>query len=114
MNGVVPAEELLTVNTCVFDGAEAIREVGPVFQGLELGLRVRIVIRDVRPAVSLGDIQVDEESRDRLGSHAAATIGVQSQRAWCNVMFLDGVGEFSGFSCSLPIPAKMITDSMSS
>ncbi len=31
---VVPAKELLAVSTSIFDRAEAIREVGPVLQGL--------------------------------------------------------------------------------
>ena len=35
------------------DGEEAGREAGPVFQGLELRLGVRVVITDVRPRMGL-------------------------------------------------------------
>ena len=49
---------------------------------LQLSFRVRIVIRDVGPAVGLGDIQIDEQSCDGLGSHAGAAIGMQGQGAW--------------------------------
>ena len=41
---VVPAEELLAVRAGVLDRTEPFREVGTVFQGLELRLGVRIVI----------------------------------------------------------------------
>jgi hypothetical protein len=40
---VVPGEEVLAVRSCCFDRVEAAGEAGPVFQGLELRLRVRIV-----------------------------------------------------------------------
>ena len=72
---IVPVEEPAAVSASVLDRAEAIGEVGPVFQGFELRLGVRIVIRDVRAAVGLGDIEVDEERasiacwcRDRHGA----------------------------------------------
>jgi len=41
---VIPGEELLAKGTRVLDGAEALGELGPVLEGLELALRVRIVI----------------------------------------------------------------------
>jgi hypothetical protein len=41
---VVPGEEVLAVLAGGLDGAETGREPGPVFQGLELRLRVRIVV----------------------------------------------------------------------
>ena len=57
---VVPAEELLTARAGVFDRAEPLREVGTVFQGLELRLGAWIVIRDVWTAVGLGHVQSDQ------------------------------------------------------
>ena len=63
---VVPGEELLAVSASVLDRAEAIGEVGSVLQGFELRLRVRIVIRHVRAAVGLGDLEVNEERGDGL------------------------------------------------
>ena len=62
---VVPVEEPLAVSAGVFDRAEAIGEVGPVFQSFELRLGVRIVVRDVRAAVGLGDIEVDPVSQQQ-------------------------------------------------
>src|SRR5216683_7593632 len=61
MNGVVPAEEDLTVGASIFDRTEARREVWPVLQGFELRFGVRIVIRDMRPAVRFADIEVHEQ-----------------------------------------------------
>src|SRR3984885_8226886 len=90
---VVPAEELLAMSASIFDRAEAIREVRPVLQGLELRLGVRIVIRDVRAAMGLGDLQVDQKCGDRLGSHAGAAISVQRERPGNDVFFLDRIGD---------------------
>src|SRR5674476_959626 len=58
---VVPLEEPPAVNASVLDRAEALREVGSVFQSFELRLGVRIVIRDMRAAVGPGDIEIDEQ-----------------------------------------------------
>jgi hypothetical protein len=66
-------------NSSVLDRAEALREVGSVFQSFELRLGVRIVIRDVRAAVGLGDIEIDEQRGDALGSHAGAAIGMERE-----------------------------------
>ena len=63
---VVPAEELLAVSASVLDRAEALGEVGSVLQGFELRLGVRIVIRDVRTAVGLGDLQIDQSAATGL------------------------------------------------
>ena len=41
----------------VLDVVEAAGELGPVLQGLEVRLRVRIVARGVRPTVRLGDAE---------------------------------------------------------
>ena len=90
---VVPVEELLAVSASVFDRAEAIGEVGSVLQGFELRLGVRIVVRDVRAAVGLGDLQVDQERGDRLRSHAGAAIGMQREGPWSDVFLLQGVGD---------------------
>ncbi len=41
---VVPGKELLTKGPCIFDGAESVWELGPIFESLEVALRVRIVV----------------------------------------------------------------------
>ena len=72
MHRVVPTEELLAMRPRILDRAEAGREVRPILQGLEVRLGVRIVIRDVRPAVSFGDVEIHEQLRHRFGTHAGA------------------------------------------
>ena len=46
---VVPPEETPAESAAIFDGAETVRELGPVLEGFELGLRVRVVVGTVRP-----------------------------------------------------------------
>jgi hypothetical protein len=46
---VVSAEEALAVQPRGLGGAEAVGEVGPVLQRLELRLAGRVVVADVRP-----------------------------------------------------------------
>lgn len=91
--GVAPLEELLAVCTRILDATEALQEVGPVLQHLELRLRVRVVVRDVRPAVCFGDLQVDDQVGDGFGSHAAAAIGMQCQGTGRDILFCGGIGD---------------------
>jgi len=103
MLAVVPVEEPLAVRAGVLDRAEPLREVGPVLQGLELRLGVRIVIRDMRATVGLGDVQIDQQCRDGFGAHAGAAIGVQRQGPGCDVFLLqclgnEELGERGGFA----------------
>ena len=93
MLGVVPTEELLAMRTCIFDRTEARREVRSVLQGFELRFGIWIVIRDVRTAVSFGDVQIDEQLRDGFGTHAGAAIGVQGQGARRDILFIDRIGD---------------------
>ena len=48
---VLPMKELRAEVQAVFVAGEAVRELGPVLQCLELALRERVVVGDVRPAV---------------------------------------------------------------
>ena len=93
MDGVVPSEECSAVGACVVEAAEAGGKVGAVFQGLELSLGEGVVVGDVRPAVALDDIEVDEQGGDRLGAHAGAAIGVQGQGSGYDVVAGDGFGD---------------------
>ena len=63
----------------IFDRTEAIWKVGTVFEGLELRLGIRVVIGDVRAAMGLGNIQIDQQGGDRLGSHTGAAFRVQGE-----------------------------------
>ena len=55
---VVPVEEVDGEGAGIFDGAETIRKTGPVFQGFELALRVRVIVGDMGAAMGFGDAQV--------------------------------------------------------
>ncbi len=81
------------MGSSILDRAEAIGKVGPILQSLELRLGIRVVVRDVRPAVRFGDVEIDEQLRDRFGAHAGAAIGVQGQRAGHDVLLVDGIGD---------------------
>ena len=47
---VIPGEEATAECACLVDGLEPFWELRLVFQGLEVGLREGVVVRDVRPA----------------------------------------------------------------
>ena len=63
---VVPGEELLRKNPRILQTPKTFREAGPVFQGPEVALRIRIVIGDMRTAVGFGDAQVRHQEGYRL------------------------------------------------
>jgi hypothetical protein len=92
MQRVVPTEEGLAVRARILDAAEARREVGPVLHRLELRFRVGVVIRDVRAAVALGDVQIDQQRGHGLGTHAGTPVSVQGQRARQHLVPRHGVG----------------------
>ena len=66
---VVVIEERFAEHACVVDGSEAGRERRAVLQRLELGLGIRVVIRDRRPRVRACDAEIDEELGNRFGGH---------------------------------------------
>src|ERR1700690_2935986 len=90
---VVPVEKVLAVGAGVLDRAETIGEVRSVLQGFELRLGVWIVIRDMRAAVGLGNIEVDEEGGDRLRSQSGTAIGMERKGPGGDVFLFQGVGD---------------------
>src|ERR1019366_2701816 len=58
MLGVIPEKKSLKKGARVLDGTEFIGKIGPVLEGFELALRVRIVVRDVRAAMSFCNSQI--------------------------------------------------------
>ena len=54
---VVPVKELCTVGQGFIIGRESIREIGLVFEGLELAFREWIVVRDVWTTMGFDDPQ---------------------------------------------------------
>src|SRR5437879_6528179 len=79
--GVVPGEEDVAVGSGILDRAEALRERRAVLQRLELRLRERVVIRDVRPGMGLGDAEVGQQEADGPGGHRRASVRVDRQLA---------------------------------
>src|SRR5262249_23919417 len=77
--GVGPREEDVAVGAGVLDRAEACRECWAVLQRLELRLRERVVVGDVRPGVSLRHTEVGEEKSNGLGSHCRTPVGVDGE-----------------------------------
>jgi len=88
---VVPAEEFLAEGAGILQATETIRKVGAIFEGAELTLRVGIVIRDVRAAVGLGNAQVGQHERHRLGDHRSAPVAVNIELARWDVVHPDGL-----------------------
>ena len=89
---VVPGKECLAMTSCVFNAAKAHGEVGAVFHGLELRLRIGIVIRGVRATVALGHVQVNQQTGHRLGAHGGAAICVQRERTRHHIVTAHGIG----------------------
>ena len=77
--GVVPGEEGVAVRAGVLDRAEARRERRAVFQRLELGLRERVVVGDVRARMGLGHAQVGQEQRHEFRGHGGPAVGVNRE-----------------------------------
>jgi len=76
---VLPVEELAAELQGLFVAGEAVGEVGAVLERLELALGERVVIRDVRPAVRLGDPQRGQKLGHCLRAHRRATVAVDRQ-----------------------------------
>ena len=84
---------MLAMGACILDAAETLGELGLVFERFELRFRIWIVIGDVRPAVGLGDLQIDQQGGHRFRAHAGAAIGVQGERARSDVVFGNRIGD---------------------
>ena len=82
------SEELPAVSAGVLDVVEPLGELGPVLQGLEVRLRVRVVAGGVRAAMRLRDTKVGEQELHRLGALRRAAIGVQRQHLGGDLLLL--------------------------
>src|SRR3972149_6189184 len=78
---VVVIEEAAAEQPAVFDGTKTTRELGAIFQCLELRLGVGIVVGDVRSRVGLRHAEVGQKQGDGLTPHRPATIRVESELA---------------------------------
>ena len=93
---VVPVEVTATKADRILDGTEPFRKLRAVFQRLELRLRVRVIVGNVRPAEASRDLQIDEELPHRLGNHGASAVRMQRQ-----IPRLDALPEV-GFVMEIP------------
>jgi hypothetical protein len=75
----VPGEEDVAVGARVLDGAEPLRKRRPVLQRLELGLRERVVVGDMRVGMGFGHAQVGKQKGDGLRGHRRPALGVDGQ-----------------------------------
>src|SRR5437867_2711365 len=91
MLGVVPGEELTAKRAPILHGSKAVGEAGAVLEGLELRLRGRVIIGDVRPREGLRDAEVGQEHGDRLAIHGRAAVGVDDELARADLLLLAGV-----------------------
>jgi hypothetical protein len=91
--GVVPVQQVAAAAARMLGRAETVRELGPVLQGLELRLGERVVVRDVRPRVGLGDPEVGQHERHRLRDHRCAAIGVHGELARLDLLPLTALGD---------------------
>ena len=76
---VLPVDERAAEVQSVLEAAKAVGELRPVLQRLELALRVRVIVADVRPAVRLGDSQRRQQLGYGLRTHRRATVAVERQ-----------------------------------
>ena len=75
----------------VLDVVEAVGELGPVLQRLEVRLASRGCRSRCRARVCLGDAEVGEQERDRLAAHRRAAVGVHRQLLARDLLLLGGL-----------------------
>ena len=90
-------------STRILDTAEAIRKFKSVLEGIELALRVRVVVRYIWVAMGSGSTQSGHLQRHRLGGHRGLAISVDGQIASHAALFDAWVsyqqhGQFGGFA----------------
>src|SRR5258707_14701084 len=83
---VVPVEVVDAEAPSILERAEAVRKIRAVLHRLELALREGVVVRDVRPAVCLGDSQVSEQLCYRLATHRRASVSMESKPAGLDML----------------------------
>jgi len=91
MLGVVPGEEALTELLSLCLAAETRRKGRTVFQGLELRLRVGVVVGHMRTAMGLGHAQVHQVLLHDFTGHCTASIRMGGELAGRNLLPQAGV-----------------------
>ena len=78
---VIPAKENLTKVPRILNGTKPLRKRWTIFQRLELGFGIRIIIADMGSAVCFGYSQISKEMSNDLLFHAGSAIRMDSQLA---------------------------------
>src|SRR5215472_18947882 len=76
---VILTKKSLAESTTVFQTSEAVRELRPILRRAELPLRVRVVVRDMWPAVGLGNAPIGQQEGYWFGGQGGAAIGMQRE-----------------------------------
>ena len=84
---VIPVKKSLAESTTVLDAPKAIPELRPILEGAELTLGIRIVVRDVRPTMRLGNAQIGELQSYRFGPHRRATVRMERELTRLDALF---------------------------
>lgn len=87
------ATKALAVRASVLDAAKECQEVQVVLHRLELGFRVGVVVREMRAAIALGDVQLDQQGGHRLGAHGSTPVRVQREHAALHIAARDRIGD---------------------
>ncbi len=93
MLAVVPGEEPLTEGASLFEAAESFWEIRAILQGFELSLREGVIVTGIGAAMRLGDTEIGEQQRHRLGGHGGAAIRMQGQVPRLDLLLQAGVGD---------------------
>lgn len=86
---IVPVEQRAAVAPRVLHRTETIRKAGPILQGLELSLRVRLSRRGIGSRICLRYAQVREQKGGPLGSHRTTAIRMNHQLPRFDALLVD-------------------------
>ena len=70
----------------ILERAEALGKIEPVCERLEVGFRVRVIVRHVRPRMRLRHAEIGEQEGDRLQGHRRAAVGVNRELVGQNAL----------------------------
>ena len=96
MFDVIPGKEILAEASAILDATEALGEIWPVLEGLELGLGEWLVIARVGRAMGLGDPQIGQEQGHGPGPHGRAPVRMNGQLAAPDILLCTGSGALCG------------------
>lgn len=74
---VVPIKERLCPTARIDQRSKTLWKIGTIFECLELGFGVRIVIRRIGVGMRFGHAQIRQQRGHGLGPHRTAPVGVQ-------------------------------------